>query len=114
MITQAAKIGITLPKGTPALKPTINGRVVLRVLLVDVPCPNFTVTLRQNGSGGTAMQKAVTDEKGAFSFKGVPYGRYTLNAEGTILLLRRTGSAAVTLPTPPPSSDLVFVEITVK
>jgi hypothetical protein len=114
LITQAAKLGITLPTGTPALEPTINGRVVLRVLLVDVPCPNCTVTLRENGADATTARRTVTNGKGHFSFANVPYGVYTLTAEGPVLLLRRRGAAEVTLPTPPPSSDTVSVQITVK
>jgi hypothetical protein len=114
LITQAAKIGITLPKGTPALEPAINGRVVLRVLLIDIPCPNCTVTLQEDNTIGAARRKSVTDQKGQFTFSNVPYGRYTLTAKGTVLLLTRSGTAAVTLPTPPPSSDSVFVEIRVK
>jgi hypothetical protein len=114
LIVQAAKIGITLPAGTPALRPTINGRVVLRVLLVDIPCPNCTVTLQETNTVGAIQRTAVTDEDGRFTFADVPYGRYTLSAEGTVLFLHRTGSASVTLPTPPPSSDSVFVEIRVK
>ncbi len=108
MIVQAARIGIRLPQGTPDLTPTINGRVVVRILLFDVPAPNITVTLR-----GT-KRKTVTDAKGLFTFKNVPFGTHVLDAAGIAALLPKKGSATVILPPDPPETDSVFVEIRVQ
>ncbi len=108
LITQAAKVGITLPTGTPDITPTITGRVVLRILLVDFPCPNCTVTIQ-----GT-KRRTTTNAKGEFTLRNVPFGTRTLSAKGTVLLLPRSGSLQVVLPTPPPSDDVVSVEIRVK
>ncbi len=108
LITQAAKVGITLPQGTPDITPAITGRVVLRVILIDIPCPNCTVTIQ-----GT-KRRTTTNAKGEFTLRNVPYGTPTLLAQGTVLLFPRSGSLQVVLPTPPPSDDVVPVEIRVK
>lgn len=105
LILQAARLGVGLPRGTPDLTPTINGRVVVRILFVEVPAPNITVTIR-----GT-KRKTVTDAKGEFSFPDVPFGTYTLDAQGIAAFLPKRGSATVLLPSDPPSADRVFVGI---
>jgi len=108
LIVQAARIGITLPTGTPDLTPPVNGRVVLRVLLVEVPVANATVTIR-----GTKRQ-TTTDSKGEFTFANVPLGQFTLDAQANVLLLGRQGSANLLLPTTPPSTETAFVTIRLK
>ena len=106
VIAQAAQFGITLPQETPDLTPTIHGQVVLRVLLLDLPAANITVTIRGTG------RETVTDANGQFTFENVPLGTYTLDATGFALLLPRRGSTQVTLPNfIPPSTDSAFVEI---
>ncbi|HUT10326.1 MAG TPA: carboxypeptidase-like regulatory domain-containing protein [Thermoguttaceae bacterium] len=104
-ITLAAKIGIRLPQGTPDLAPDVSGRVVVRLLLVDVPVINAAVRIR-----GTDLT-ATTDAKGEFRFGNVPLGEYVLDASANILLVPRTGSATVLLPTTPPSTQPAFVQI---
>ena len=106
LITLAAEQGIRLPQGNPDATPAINGRVVVRVLVTDVPAPNVTVTIR--GS----KRKTVTDNQGNFSFSDVPFGRFTLDASGIAAFLPRKGSAAVTLPVT--SGGAAFVEIHLK
>lgn len=108
LIAQAARIGVRLPKGTPDLTPTVNGRVVLRVLLIDVPVANATVSIR-----GTKL-KTTTNAKGEFSFANVPLGKFTLDAKVKVLLISRTGSANIVLPTTPPSTQAGFVKIQVR
>ncbi|MBN2475036.1 MAG: carboxypeptidase regulatory-like domain-containing protein [Pirellulales bacterium] len=108
LIVQAARIGITLPGGTPDLTPAVNGRVVLRVLLVDVPIVGATVSLR-----GTE-RTATTDKDGNFRFADVPFGRYALDAKAKVLLISHTGSGEVLLPTKPPSTGAAFVQIRLK
>jgi hypothetical protein len=105
LMTRAAARGIRLPRGTPDLRPTITGRVVLRLLVLEIPCPNLPVSIV-----GTE-RRTVTDANGAFSFADVPYGTYTLRAEGLVLAVLRTGLARVRLPTTPPSEGPAFVEI---
>jgi hypothetical protein len=108
LITRASQIGITLPQETPALTGTIRGRVLARILLVDLPVPDVTVTLE-----GT-RREATTDAKGEFTFREVPFGRYTLRAKGVVALLARSASAQVILPSPPPSTDPVLVTLELK
>jgi len=108
LITRAGELGITLPQQTPALTGTIRGRVRTRILLIDVPASDVTVTLE-----GTP-RKAITDSKGEFTFRDVPFGRYTLRAKGGVALLSRAASAEVVLPSPPPSTKPVFVTLELK
>lgn len=108
LITQAADAGIRLPQQTPDLTPAIQGRVVVRVLFVDVPAPNVTVAIR-----GT-KRKAVTNARGEFRFANVPYGTYPLEATGIAAFLPRKGSATVVLPPRPPATDSAFVKIRLK
>ena len=108
LITQAAKIGVTLPKNVPAAANTITGRVIIKVLFVEVPCPNMNVVIK-----GTDLSTK-TDKNGEFTFTGVSFGTYTLQASGVALLRPRTGSATASLPTPPPSGTPAIVEIKVK
>ncbi len=108
LITQAAKIGITLPKNVPAAANTITGRVIIKVLFVEVPCPNMNVVIE-----GTDLSTK-TDKNGEFTFTGVSFGIHTLHASGVALLRPRTGSATVSLPTPPPSGTPTVVEIEVE
>jgi len=104
-ITLAARAGIRLPQGTPDITPDINGRVVVRLVLIDLPVINATVRIR--GTDRTAT----TNTKGEFTFRNVPLGEHILDASANILLVRRTGSATVLLPTTPPSTQPAFVEI---
>lgn len=108
LITQAARLRITLPEKTPDLTPTVNGRVVLRVLVVDLPAPNVTVRIR-----GTTLE-TVTNARGEFTFPNVPLGTQTLDAAGIVLFLPRTGSSTALLPTTPPSTSPATVEIRLK
>jgi hypothetical protein len=98
LILRANDAGVMLPRDTPSLVGTIEGRCYVRVLVVDVPAPGVTVTL------GNTKRTAVTDAQGRFQFNDVPYGIYRLEATGMITLTRRIGSAQVTIPTPPPST----------
>jgi hypothetical protein len=108
LITLAARTGITLPPRTPDLTPEVTGKVVMRIVLVDVPCAGAKVTLE-----GT-KRAVVTDEKGQFTFKDVPFGTHTIAAQKTVALLALKGTAEVILPTDPPSTETAFVKITVK
>jgi len=108
LITRAKEIGITLPSGTPSLAGTIQGRVFLRMVLVDVPAPGVAVTI-----AGTNRQ-TVTNGKGRFAFSDVPLGTYTLRAKGVVALLLRSGSAEAMLPSRPPSDEPVRVRIALK
>ncbi len=101
----AAKVHVTMPQGTPDLTPTIAGRVVVRVLLVDVPVAGAVVRIR-----GTS-RKTTTNAKGQFTFENVPYGIHTIDASA-VVILPKTGSTAVALPNPsPPSVAPGFVTI---
>jgi len=101
LILRAADLGIRLPQDNPAVTGTIEGRVIHRVnlglLKVDTPLPGMTVTIK-----GTD-RRTTTDIQGEFSFTAVPFGVYTLEARGKVVLLSRRRSTQVTLPTPPPS-----------
>ena len=108
LIRQAAAVGITLPEGTPSLTGTIKGRVLTRVLLVSVPVPGVTVTI-----DGT-KRTAVTDAKGAFTFSNVPLGTYTLRASGVAGLLARSATAQAMLPSRPPSSEPLSIDLEAK
>ena len=108
MIAQAGKIGVRLPQGTPDVTPDVTGRVVMRVALIDVPAPNATVTLRGTGFSTT------TNLKGEFTLTNVPLGSYVLDASATLLVIPKTGSAVIHLPTPPPSTAAAYVKIRVK
>jgi len=105
IITLAARDGVRLPQETPDITPDISGRVVVRVLLVDVPVINAAVNIRGNDVTAT------TDARGEFRFGNVPLGEYVLDASANILLVPRTGSAIVSLPTAPPSTRPAFVQI---
>jgi len=108
LITLAAKSGVRLPGNAPAAARTIEGRVVVRVLMVDLPAAKVNVTIQ-----GTD-QSTVTDRNGRFRFTGVSFGRHILKASGVAMLRPRTGTAAVVLPSPPPSTDAAFAEIRLK
>jgi hypothetical protein len=105
LILRAADLGITLPATTPSLTGTIQGRVVVRVLIVDVPVPNATVVIDE------LNRSATTDLNGRFAFKDVPLGTFTLQAKGLVSLITRKGIVRVQLPSPPPSTDPVTVNI---
>ena len=108
LITQAAKRGIRLPKNVPSTARTIQGRVVLKILVVELPVAGAVVKIE-----GTS-QSTTSDSTGEFSFSGAPYGTYTLRASATTFLGARSGSATVALPTPPPSKQPARVEIELK
>lgn len=105
LILRAARIGVKLPRGNVDLTPTVNGRVVVRILLINVPAPNVTVTLR-----GT-NRKTTTDHLGRFTFRDVPLGTYVLDAQGIAAFVPKKGSATVTLPPDPPATGSIFVQI---
>jgi len=108
LITQAARQGIRLPTGTPDLRSTATGRVVLQILMMEIPVANATVSIR-----GT-KRTTTTNAKGEFSFANVPLGTFTLDAKASILLVSRTGSAKLILPSTPPSTEAAFVKIRFK
>jgi hypothetical protein len=108
MIVRAAELGITLPSVAPALTGTIQGRVVVRLLLVDVPVPNATVVIDELNRSATA------NLNGQFTFQNVPFGTYTLQAKGLVSLILRKGTVHVQLPSPPPSTEPITANITLK
>ena len=85
-----------MPQGTPDLTPTLTGRVVMRVLLVDVPVADAVVQIRGTG------RETTTDAKGQFTFENVPYGTPTLDASAVVLLVPKKGSTTVAVPNPRP------------
>lgn len=92
VIANADRAGVTLPEQTPPFQQTIQGKVVQRVLLVDVPVPYADVQIV-----GTSY-KTKTDVHGEFSFADVPWGIYTVEADGGVLQLLRKVAAQVKLP----------------
>jgi len=108
VIELASRVGVTMPQGTPDLTPTIQGRVVVRVVLVDVPVAGAVVKIRNT------TRETTTDSKGNFTFENVPYGLHTIDASAVVILPKK-GSTAVTLPNPvPPATDPGFVTVRVK
>jgi hypothetical protein len=105
IIQRAAEQGIRLPQGTPDLTGTIQGRVVLNILVTKVPVAGVTVQLV-----GT-KRTATTDTHGQFRFTDVPFGSYRLEATGVVSFITRSGRATAILPSPPPSTEPVTVEI---
>jgi len=108
LITQAAKRGIRLPQNVPSTARAIQGRVVLKILVVELPVAGAVVMIE-----GTNLS-TTSDSTGQFTFTGAPYGTYTLRASATTFLGARSGSATVALPTPPPSKQPARVEIELK
>jgi len=92
VIASADRMGVTLPDQTPPLREEIQGKVVQHILLVDVPVPYADVQIV-----GTNY-KTKTDLHGQFSFANVPWGVYTVEADGSVLQLLRKVSAHVKLP----------------
>ena len=108
VITQAAKQGIRLPRGTPSLRPDIRGRVVMNIGGVKIPIADATVSIK-------AMERtATTDANGYFALTNLPYGSYTVEATKQILLIKWTGSVRVALPNPSPTTQSASVEIELK
>jgi hypothetical protein len=91
-IAQADRMGVALPAETPPLREAIRGKVVQRVLLVDVPVPLIDVQLL-----GTT-HKTRTDLKGEFTFSDLPWDVYTVEADGSAIQLFRKVSTQVKLP----------------
>jgi hypothetical protein len=91
-IAQADRIGVTLPDDTPPLRESIQGKVVQRLLLVDVPLPLVEVQLV-----GTS-HKTRTNLKGEFAFTDLDWAAYTVEADGTAVQLFKKVSASVKLP----------------
>lgn len=102
---RAGRVGIQLPDKAPPSEMTIQGQVMLQVLMVRIVVPDVLVTLEG------ADRSTTTDAKGQFHFARVPYGRYTLRARGIVGLLQRSGSARVILPPTPPSRGPVTINI---
>lgn len=92
VIAQADRAGIVLPDETPPLRQSIQGKVVQRLLLVDVPVPFIDVQLV-----GT-NRKTKTDLRGQFSFSDLPWDVYTVEADGSAVQLFRKVTAQVKLP----------------
>ncbi len=99
LIVRAAKIGIALPTGLVDETPTIRGQVLVRFFGRETPVPDARVTIEQ------LDRRTVTDAQGRFVFQNVPYGHYTLEAQGVAVLLPRQATVAVTLPTTGSRSD---------
>ena len=108
LLLRAARVGIRLPQGTPTLTPTINGRVTVRVLGVDLPAASIVVRIE-----GT-KRKTLTNLKGRFTFEKVPLGTHVLVAQGVAAFLPRKGTVTVVLPPDPPKTDSIFVQIPLK
>ncbi len=108
LTTQAARLGIRLPRGTPSLRPSIRGRVVQSIGGIKIPIAAATVSIK-----GTKLS-TTTDDKGRFAFTNLPYGGYTIEATKRILALKWRGSARVALPNPSPATQSVSVEIELK
>jgi hypothetical protein len=106
LVTKRSQSATVLAASKPAATPaptaaTIEGRVVL----VDRPCPNFSVQL------DSGDQTATTDDDGRFVFKDVPPGKHTLHAKGAALNRFREGSAAiVTTASLQPASVVIRLE----
>ncbi len=107
LTVRAAKQGIDLPKGQPPLSGTVRGQVVYEVNLgfLTITTPVADAVVRLNGHTITS------DNDGKFVFEDVPFGRQTITAEGRAGLVFRSGSAGVTLPTPPPSTQAAHVTV---
>ncbi|MCS7304057.1 MAG: carboxypeptidase-like regulatory domain-containing protein [Thermoguttaceae bacterium] len=110
LIRRARLQGIELPTGQPPLQGTIQGQVLfivnLGLIKIPVPVPNATVRL--------ADRQTTTDSWGRFSFIQVPFGEYSLQAEGYAGLGKRKGSGQVRLPTRPPSTEPAWIVIYVQ
>ena len=102
LIIRADAVGIHLPQDNPPVTGIIDGKVVylidLGLVTVDVPLANASVRIK-----GTD-RRTTTNSQGEFSFTKVPFGVYTVYARGKALLLTKSGSVQVRLPTRPPSN----------
>lgn len=92
VIAQADRAGISLPQQTPPLRQDIEGKVVQRILFVDVPVPMVDVQLV-----GT-NHKTKTDLRGQFRFTDLPWDVYTVEVDGSAAQLFRKLSRQVKLP----------------
>jgi hypothetical protein len=91
-IAQADRMGVVLPMETPPLRESIRGKVLQRVLLVDVPVPYIDVQLV-----GTT-HKTKTNIKGEFTFADLGWRAYTVEADGSAIQLFKKVTAQVKLP----------------
>jgi hypothetical protein len=91
-IAQADRMGIVLPMETPPLRESIQGKVLQRILLVDVPVPFIDVQLV-----GTT-HKTKTNLKGEFTFSDLGWHAYTVEADGSAIQLFKKVSSQVKLP----------------
>jgi hypothetical protein len=100
---ESRRIAIRVPRaGMPAKKAashTIEGRVVLQD---GRPLPRFQVSLQGTG------QTQETGEDGRFTFRDLAPGKYTLQARGSAIGRRLTGSKDIVLPA---ATDPARVEI---
>ncbi len=112
LILRAADEGIDLPRGQAPLTGTIQGQVVyeVRLGLIVIRNPVADATVRIAGT----RTATTTDANGDFQFTGLQFGNYTLHADGKFALISRVGSATVTLPTAPPSTDPAQIVIYVR
>jgi hypothetical protein len=92
VIILAGRDGITLPGDTPPLRRDVHGRVVQRVLLVDVPVPYVSVEIE-----GTEF-KTRTNIKGEFTLPHLAWGSHKVVVHGGAAQLFRIKSHHVILP----------------
>jgi hypothetical protein len=92
LIVRANAAGITLPNDTPPLRRDVHGRVVQRVVLVDVPVPYVPVEVE-----GTEI-KTRTNLKGEFTLPDLPWGVFKVEVHGGAAQLFRTMSTHLSLP----------------
>ena len=108
LITQAAKRGIHLPRNVPPTVHSLEGRAMVKILVIELPAANVKVTIDKTDLSTT------TDKDGRFSFSRVPYGVHLLTASGMTIGGLRSGTAMVGVPGPPPSIKPARVEIQMK
>jgi hypothetical protein len=106
LILRAREIGVRLPTGLVDETPAIRGQLVVRFLGRETPVPAANVRIEE------LDRDVTTDAHGRFAFDNVPYGRYTLTAQGVALFIPRRTTVGVTLPTTGSNSDgSAFVRI---
>ena len=104
VIAQADRAGLVLPNDTPPLRASIQGKVVQRVLLIDVPVPLVDVQIV-----GTS-NKTKTNLKGEFTFSDLPWGVFTVEADGSVIQLLKKVSVQVKLPLLPNDATTVTLK----
>jgi hypothetical protein len=92
VIAQADHVGIALPPDTPPLRRDVHGRVVQRIVLIDVPVPYVSVEVL-----GTKI-KTRTNIKGEFTLPQLPWGVFKVEVHGGAAQLFRTLAHHLSLP----------------